>query len=190
MLKDLQIYNIRTMTDYSKSRIYKIWCDIEGIDEFYIGSSNDFKRRCRNHLTTYDNPNKNGHNQWVYQYIRNNGGFENFYIDVIEKYKCKSNIELRKREQEWIDLLKPTLNYNKAYATVEDVLLSKKKYNDDNKEYFNELKKKRYLEKKTEINKKASEKIKCTNCDKEIRRSDKAKHLNTKYCQNYIKVNN
>ena len=38
------------MTNYSKSRIYKIWCDIEGIDEFYIGSTVDFKERCRLHL--------------------------------------------------------------------------------------------------------------------------------------------
>ena len=42
------------MTDYSKSRIYKIWCDIEGIDEFYIGSTNDFKERCTGHLDRYN----------------------------------------------------------------------------------------------------------------------------------------
>ena len=162
------------MTDYSKSRIYKIWCDVDGIDEFYVGSTNDFKRRCSEHLCVYDSPNNREHHKKIYEYIRNNGGFENFYIEVLEKYRCKNKTELRKREQEWINELKPTLNARRAFQSVQDKI-----------NYNNDLHKKYYRENKTEINKKQAEKINCTNCDKKCRISDITRHKKTKYCINF-----
>jgi len=43
-------------------------------------------------------------------------GIDKFTIELIELYPCDNVDELRKREQYYIDLLKPTLNMQKAYA--------------------------------------------------------------------------
>ena len=51
--------------------IYKLCCD--GVDEFYIGSCWDMRRRKYGHKQSYTNPKTANHNLKVYQYIRENG---------------------------------------------------------------------------------------------------------------------
>jgi hypothetical protein len=160
------------MTNYNESRIYKIWCNLNGIDEIYIGSSARFVGRCKLHESDCNNINSPRYGYKLYQYIRNNGGFENFTIDVLEKYPCKNKTELHIREEYWKNELNPTLNTNKAHRTEQDVKQYQKEYH---KEYQKQEKCKHYLK----------QIITCSKCGKKHDRRNTTNHQRTKYCQNY-----
>jgi len=162
------------MKNYNKSRIYKIWSDDDGVDEFYIGSSKNFSKRKRDHESNCSNSNCKEYRNKLYTYIRNNGGFGNFYIDVIKKVACKNKTELRIIEQHYIDELKPTLNNYNAYISREDELKIK-----------NDNERKRYQLNKTIINQKKKEIINCDRCDKTYTKAHKSCHQKSKYCINY-----
>jgi hypothetical protein len=188
MLKDLRIYNIRTMSDikirnYNKSKIYKIYCEDEGVDEIYVGSTVDLKTRVRNHKSACNNINDEFYNKKLYIYIRNNFGFDNFTVKTLERFSCENEIQLRTREQEWINELKPTLNDIRARTTKLEAKELRKK-----RELITNYEKKYYQENKSEIRKKAKEIMQCTNCDKQHTRQYKSIHMKSKYCLNYTAV--
>lgn len=96
--------------DYSKSIIYKICCKDINIIDIYIGSTTDFIRRKSSHKRNCNNDNLNGYNIYVYQFIRENGGWNNWDMVEIEKYIAIDNNDLHKRERFYIEELKATLN--------------------------------------------------------------------------------
>ena len=106
------------MANYNESRIYKIWCNLQGINEIYIGSSASFINRTKLHKSDCNNINSPRYDLKLYNYIRNNGGFDNFTVEVLEKYPCKNRTELNIREEWWKNQLQPTLNTNKAHITT------------------------------------------------------------------------
>jgi len=153
----------KTAIDYSKTIIYKIVCKNLDITDTYIGhTTNLIKRRC-GHKTTINNIKDKNYNLKVYQYIRENGGWDNFDMIQIEQYSCKNVNEARAKEREYIEFLKPTLNKdipnrtNKEYRKDNEEHLKKKK-----KEY-REKKKKKIAEKKKEYKKIKKKKIKKKN---------------------------
>ena len=81
-------------------------------------------------------------NTKVYSYIRENGGFENFNVEILEEFACDNSIDKRERERYYIDLLKPTLNNNLPCQTnMEWRAINKVKYNDYMKSYMKTYKK-------------------------------------------------
>ena len=127
------------MVNFSKSIIYKLCCKDVTVKEIYVGSTaNLLKVRKSKHKYSCNNATNKGFNYYVYQYIRKNGGFDNFDIVEIERYPCSDRQELNKRERYWIELLQSTLNkqipsrtkieyrqYN--YQNNKDEILTKKK---------------------------------------------------------------
>ena len=103
--------------------IYKIYK--EGDDNFYIGSTNDFKRRKINHRK-----NCKIRNYKLYNYINENGGWDNFKMEVLEY--C---LEYQEREVELIKQLQPSLN-TRLYNCNEKEYQKKyrKKYHEENKD--------------------------------------------------------
>ena len=95
-----------------KYYFYKITCI--STNEFYIGSTNNFSRRKSSHKKSVNN--KSGKKYWckLYQYIRANGNWINFCMEIISEESYESNIEVRKKEQELIILHLPSLNSIKA----------------------------------------------------------------------------
>ena len=153
--------------------IYKITNTITG--DFYIGSSKDINRRWTQHKRPSrwnDNPNNP-----LYLDMRKYG-IENFVFEVIEE--AEENF-LKEKEQQFIEMLKPTYNqmnakglnierqkeYKKEYHKTE-------KYKEYNKKYEKSDKRKKY---KKEYNK--SDKRKKYN--KEYQKSDKRKKYNKEY---------
>ncbi len=67
-------------------------------------------RREADHEKSYNNPNSKNYNYYVYQFIRNNGGWDNFDMIEIKKYNCADRLEASKRERYWLETLKATLN--------------------------------------------------------------------------------
>ena len=96
-----------------KFYFYKI-VDNNNEDEFYIGCTNNFSSRKSKHKkNTY---NKVSKKYWcrLYQYIRANGGWDNFTISVIHEMELDTTADARREEQALIDILKPTLNSIRA----------------------------------------------------------------------------
>ena len=90
--------------------IYKLVCtDIE-IKECYVGSTENFRLRKSSHKTKCQNENSKGHNYSVYQFIRDNGGFQNWDMVQVEEFKFDNRRELNARERHWIETLQATLN--------------------------------------------------------------------------------
>ena len=99
------------MINYNNSVIYKICCKDINIKEIYVGSTaNNLRIRKGQHKIDCNNINRNNYNSYVYQFIRQNGGFQNFDMVLIEKYSCNDRQELHKRERFYIELLGASLN--------------------------------------------------------------------------------
>jgi group I intron endonuclease len=84
------------------SGIYKITNIIN--NKFYIGSSNDIYHRLKHHYS--DLKNNKHHNKYLLRSFKKHGK-NNFKVEIIEKVEQKLLI---KREQYYIDILKPEYN--------------------------------------------------------------------------------
>lgn len=112
------------MPDYNNTIIYKIICLDTEVKEFYVGHTTNKKQREKSHRQN-SNPNHCKSKMKLYDFIINHGGWERFYIEVIEEYACTNFIEARTREQYWITELKPELNSKDEVITDEQRRLYK-----------------------------------------------------------------
>jgi len=136
-------------TDYSQTIIYKLCCKDPLITDIYIGHTTNFTQRKNSHKTSCSNENDKKYNQYVYEFIRNNGGWENWTILQIENIKCKDKREAEATEHHWINSLHATLNSNKPYAKCkEEPKLYKQIWYEDNKDNILQKAKEHYEENK------------------------------------------
>ena len=148
--------------DYSKAIIYKLCCRDPLITDIYINSTTNLRSRKHYHKTTCNKENSNKYNLFVYQFIRNNGGWNNWDMVMVEKYKASDRYDLYKRERYWVEELKATLNQNNDVSFLENYYKKNveqdRKRMEENKRDKRNKQKKIYREKhKEEINQKARE---------------------------------
>lgn len=132
------------MPDYSKGKIYTIRCKTDDT-KIYVGSTVQYLS-CRwgGHNRDYNNDTKN--KSLLYTTIRENGGIENWYIELFELFSCNSRIELNKREGEVIRSIgilnknMAGLNYNYNYN--EYMKMYMKEARQKNPDYYKEQNKK------------------------------------------------
>lgn len=108
------------MTEYSNTHIYKLECLDADIKEIYIGHTTNPKQRNWNHCVLSNSNSSNKSNRKLYEFIRNNGGYDRWTMTIIEKLDCNTYQEVLRREQYWMNELKPTLNSIKANQTPEE----------------------------------------------------------------------
>ena len=96
--------------DYSNTVIYKISCKDETISDVYVGHTTNFVQRKNSHKIASYSKNVHLYNCKLYQVIRNNGGWDNWKMEIIDFSNCKNLYEARKKEQEHYVLLNATLN--------------------------------------------------------------------------------
>lgn len=121
----------RLPVDHSKALIYKIVCNDLNIKDCYVGSTTDFRKRKNHHKSVCNNANSKRHNLNVYQFIRANGGWDNFNMVLVELYPCETSLELLKRERHWTEQLKANLNIMKNQGIIKEIgeaLYSKNKF--------------------------------------------------------------
>ena len=132
--------------DYSKAFIYKIVCNDITIPNLYIGSSCNFiKRKCQ-HKTDCNNENTKSFSSYKYQFIRDNGGWDNFSMLKIIDFPCNDRYELEIKERYYIELLKSDLNKNIPTRTIKEYYENNKdkikdyykEYNETNKDHIKE----------------------------------------------------
>jgi len=121
--------------NYSNSFIYKLVCRDTTITNCYVGSTTCMVKRKQQHKGSCNNENRKDYNLYVYQFIRNNGGWINWDMVVVEKCSFETKYQLHSKEREVMELLKATLNRCVPTRTIEE-------YKADNKEALQENQKK------------------------------------------------
>jgi len=159
------------------SGIYAIVCKDTTIAEVYVGSTNNLERRIWEHKSNCCNKNRNKYNLKVYQFIRDNGGFDNFKFIVLEHYKGERE-DLHQLEQVWYNTFPKELLLNTQYPkrSIKEYC---KEYYQENKEQIKEYREEYYEKNKEELNRKASVKIPCPKCLKSISKGNISTHLKT-----------
>lgn len=141
----------KVQTDYSNTIIYKLCCNDPNVNEIYIGHTTNFIQRKHGHKRACCNENTKNHNQYVYQFIRNHGGWDNWSMIQIENVKCNDRRQAEALEHKWIKNLGASLNVNNPYAMCkEQPQLYKQAWYEENKDEILEKNKEHYEEHKEE----------------------------------------
>ena len=144
--------------------IYVIDCfDTE---DFYIGSTVNFKERKYKHKSNCSNEKSDRYNFKVYQTIREYGGWENWAMFPIEEEIPVE--QLKEREQFYIDTLEPSMN---SYDAIMDKELRIQRTRERASNH--------YILNREEINKLRNEKIECE-CGDYYTLRHKSRHRKTK----------
>lgn len=167
----------RKTIDYSQTVIYKICCKELTVKEVYVGSTTSIIKRRSMHKHNCTNEKGKVYNLYVYQFIREHGGFENWDVIVIEEYPCENDEQKRTRERHWYEFLGAELNMKRPLVTVQEIKEEKKeghaKYYIENKEKIKENNKEYHINN--------IDKIKEYNKEYQIDNADKIKEYHAKY---------
>ena len=154
--------------DYSNTYFYKLVCKDTNISDCYVGHTTHFAKRKNHHKYCCITPSDQSYNHNVYQFIRNNGGWDNWEMILIEKEDCENHLDALKKERYYkeqlnatLNMLIPSRNNHDYYMDTRHIQLPKSK--------------ERYKQKRQEIREYANTKITCE-CGKRINRSGIAKH--------------
>jgi hypothetical protein len=99
--------------------IYTIY-KISIANQDYIGSTRDLKHRKGQHKATCNVEDNPHYHYKLYQYIRENGGWDCCDITPIEEFECETKQQALIREEYWRREYKATLNMRKAYRTEDE----------------------------------------------------------------------
>ena len=97
----------KTKTDYSLTVMYKITCRDLSIKDLYVGSTTNFTKRKSAHRSVVKGTMEKTK---FYKFVRDNGGWDNWDMILIEKFPCEDSLEKLARERYWIEKLGATLN--------------------------------------------------------------------------------
>ena len=131
----------RNPIDYSKMIIYKICCKDTCITDIYVGLTTDLRSRKNSHKCLCNQ----GKNIYVYNFIRETGGWDNWEVVPIEIYSCENRLQAEIRERYWLEQLGATLNKNiptrdiKELRNTETYKEYQKQYKIKNKERIKEM---------------------------------------------------
>ena len=180
--------------------VYKIYCKDPEVKETYIGSTKKFYNREQSHKSNCANSNSKEYNTFLYQFIRQNGGWDNFNMEIIEEFDEISKDDLLEKEKHYIKVNESKLNKNSPKQTMEErkeyfkqdkIKQQKKEYRDQNKDKIKERyeqnknkynqKKKEWYEKNKdkikEYNQQRKQKVKCPYCNKEMTKGCLPRHI-------------
>jgi len=113
--------------NFQNSVIYKIVSNNLDNKDCYVGSTTNFDKRKASHKNTHNNQNNKQYNKPLYKFIRENGGWNDFSMILVENYPCNNKNELFARERYFIQELKASLNRVIPLRTD-------KEYRNDNKD--------------------------------------------------------
>ena len=164
-------------------------CNDLNVNDCYVGHTTDMTKRKWAHKSVCNNENNKGYNYKIYQIIRENGGWDNWSMLLIEKFPCKDKHEACKRERELYEELDSKMNSFRPYRTHEELKEEikqnhkkyieehkaeiihyheqyGKKYREENKDILNEKGRKYRQDHKEELKEKMKEKVECKYCAK------------------------
>ena len=164
-LKDTFLYNLmpRQPINYDNTCFYKIVCKNLDIHDIYVGHTTDFTTRKLRHKNNCKNPNNKNYNQNVYRFIRDNGGWDNFDMILIERTKCEDILDAKRKERKYIEDMDATLNSNLPSRTqkewtadnIDKIVEYKHNWHIENRERVNQNHKEDYINQREVIIEKA-----------------------------------
>lgn len=184
--------------NYDSTYIYKIYCKDKNIKHTYIGHTTHIINRKSLHKCNTENPNYIDYNEYKYSFIRDNGGWENWIFEIIEKFSCSNKEEAENKEQYYINQEEYSLNKQNPITQLSKKEYQKNYYEENklqireqqNNKYKNDKELQLTAQKRTsEYQKtKGREKINCPICNSLITRNSLSRHKKeNKKC---IKVKN
>ena len=185
----------KKVMDYSKTIIYKIVCNDLNIVECYVGHTTNFIQRKYKHKYSCNTEYSEKYNYKIYQFIRANGGWDNFNMIEIEKYSCQDINEASARERYWYEILNSNLNTQIPSRTKkewyetnkEQIAEQRKEYYETNKQQIIERQKQYRQTNKEKIYEKQKQKFNC-DCGGKYTLCHKAEHLNSKKHKYYLTI--
>jgi len=148
-------------------------------DGLYIGSTNNFKRRCWEHNSRA----KGNESQPVYKNIRKNNG--QYKIEIILELVCEDKTELRKIEEEYRILFGANLNNSKCFRTEDEKRQYTIDYKKINRNEINYKSKEYYKANKQRIQNRNAIKTVCE-CGGRYDLPNKARHYQSMKHQAYL----
>ena len=124
--------------DYSKTIFYRIVCNDLNIKDCYIGHTTNFIKRKQLHKICCNKEVGKEYNFKVYQFIRENGGWNNWSMIMIEQISCENFNEACKLERKFLEEFNGTLNNNIPSRTKNEYKECKKQYKEINKDKIKE----------------------------------------------------
>tara|TARA_R110001592_G_C12875387_1_gene724171 strand:- start:43 stop:615 length:573 start_codon:yes stop_codon:yes gene_type:complete len=176
-------------TDYSKGLIYKLCCKDPTIEDIYIGSTTNFRNRKSTHKSMCNNSYYSDYNNKVYKFIRENGGFENWDMILIQYYSCNGKRQLEAKEREYIEILKSTLNTNIPTRTKkeynQDTKINRLEWVNNNNDKIKNNRKNYYENNKEKLKEKSKVKIECEYCKCIITKRQLKRHQQSLKCKKF-----
>ena len=96
--------------DYSSTLFYKIFCKDTVVEDLYIGHTTNFVQRKHAHKQSCSNTKTINYKCKLYSVIRDNGGWDNWKMQIIAFHECDDLMEAKKHEQQYFEEYKATLN--------------------------------------------------------------------------------
>lgn len=146
----------RKAIDYSNTIIYKLCCKDPIITDVYVGHTTDFVSRKKTHKSRCIASTTKYHYLYVYQFIRDNGGWTNWDMVEIARISCIDSRDASRHERIYIEQLNATLNTQIPSMTCingnyVDRYTYKHQYANEHSEHISEYKKTWYDTNKTNI---------------------------------------
>lgn len=141
-------------------------------DVTYYGSTNNFKRRMKDHRQCCNSEKSKLYNKKKYKIIRENGGWDEFTKEIIEN-NIDTQVKVRQREDYWIRN-NECINQNNATRTDQEKQAYSKQYRDDpiNKVRYKAFQKVWYQVPINKARKKAYEQLPSTKAKKQVYRDN------------------
>jgi hypothetical protein len=114
--------------DYSRTIIYKIYCLDPNITDIYIGYSTNLDKRTSYHASACKKKDNKKDDLYVHNFIRDNGGWVNWHLEMIEKYPCIYKNDVQFRVNYWIETSNATLNIKSPINKSDHLLNSLLEY--------------------------------------------------------------
>lgn len=142
----------KKLIDYTKTIFYKIVCNDLNIKDCYIGHTTQFIKRKSAHKYRCIDENNKKYNIYLYEFIRNNGGWDNWDMIMIEEIKCENVLDAKRQERKFIEEYQASLNKQTPSKTY-------KEWCDENKDKLKQYKKTWYENNKDKQEYKDKQKI-------------------------------
>lgn len=169
--------------NYENTIIYKLCCNDPTITDIYVGHTTNFIKRKSQHKNSTNNLTDPSYNSYKYQFIRNNGGFNNWSMIQIIKIVCENVYDACRIERQYIEQLNATLNINRPITTLNEKIEQMKEcckhYYEKNKDKICEQQKYYYQVNKDYITEHKREKMICFHCNNKYNRSNFSTHNKT-----------
>jgi hypothetical protein len=195
---------------YDNVYFYKIICRDLNIKDLYVGHTTDFNTRKRSHKNCCNNKSGNvRYHATCYKFIRDNGGWDNWDMVLIDKLKCDDKLDALRKERKYIEDLNANLNmiipsrtnqewvvdnrdhikdykHNWHLTNIERIHEDKKEYYVDHREYTINKVKEYYKNNKDKCKEWKNGLVNCE-CGFTYTNANKARHQRTIKHQNYLK---